>query len=120
MPEVLYAVDVETMYKTPAPQQIRNMILNGYHKDRSGAIQIILNAGWYDNEGRLTGTTHGNWNPYDTHIPLLWYGYGINEGETHKVLTMKDISATIAAILHIQMPSGCVGTPINEVIKRGN
>jgi len=28
---------------------------------------------------------------------------------------MTDISATVAALLHIQMPSGCIGTPITEI-----
>jgi len=30
---------------------------------------------------------------------------------------MSDIAATIAAMLHIQMPSGCVGHVIEEVTK---
>ena len=30
---------------------------------------------------------------------------------------MTDISATVAAMLNIQMPSGCVGHVITEVIK---
>jgi hypothetical protein len=31
---------------------------------------------------------------------------------------MTDISPTIAALLHIQMPSGCIGTPITEIMQR--
>jgi hypothetical protein len=30
---------------------------------------------------------------------------------------MTDIAATIAALLNIQMPSGCIGKVINEVLK---
>jgi len=30
---------------------------------------------------------------------------------------MTDIAPTIAALLHIQMPSGCIGTPIQEITK---
>ncbi|MCW3123441.1 MAG: type phosphodiesterase/nucleotide pyrophosphatase [Flavipsychrobacter sp.] len=118
MPEILYVIDMEHMDRTPVPEHIRNMIVNGYNKDRSGAISIILNAGWYDDEGRLTGTTHGGWNPYDTHIPLLWYGCNVSHGECYRTLEMKDISATLATMLHIQMPNGCIGTPIVELVKR--
>jgi arylsulfatase A-like enzyme len=64
-----------------------------------------------------TGTTHGLWNPYDAHIPLLWYGWGIKQGKTNRETYMTDIAPTLAALLHIQMPSGCVGKPIEEVIR---
>jgi hypothetical protein len=30
---------------------------------------------------------------------------------------MTDIAATLAAMLHIQMPSGCIGKVIEEVAK---
>jgi hypothetical protein len=29
---------------------------------------------------------------------------------------MTDISPTVAALLHIQMPNGCVGKPITELL----
>jgi phosphopentomutase len=64
-----------------------------------------------------TGTTHGLWNPYDAHIPLLWYGWGIKQGKTNRETYMTDIAPTIAAMLRIQMPSGCIGSAIPEVIK---
>ena len=58
------------------------------------------------------------WNPYDTHIPLVFMGWKIPHGTTNRVVNMTDISATLAALLHIQMPSGCIGTPITEVLGR--
>ena len=61
--------------------------------------------------------THGLWNPYDAHIPLLWYGWGIKQGKTNRETYMTDIAPTVSALLHIQMPSGCVGKVIEEVIK---
>jgi hypothetical protein len=30
---------------------------------------------------------------------------------------MTDIAPTIAAMLHIQMPNGCIGKPIMEITK---
>jgi hypothetical protein len=30
---------------------------------------------------------------------------------------MTDIAATLAALLHVQMPNGSIGTPVNELIK---
>jgi hypothetical protein len=55
--------------------------------------------------------------PYDSHIPLLWMGWGIKHGETHREVYMTDIATTLAALLKIQMPNGNVGKVISEVIK---
>ena len=100
----------------PLPAPVRKMLNNGYHPNRSGDLQIILKAGYIDAYGN-TGTTHGLWNPYDTHIPLLWYGWGIKKGITHREVYMTDIAPTLAALLRIQMPSGNIGTVITEVLK---
>lgn len=107
---------IEDLYNVPLQPKIRSMLNNGYYPSRSGDIQIILKPGYID-AFSPTGTTHGLWNPYDSHIPLLWFGWGIKPGKTNKEVSMTDIAPTLAALLHIQMPSGCVGEPIAEVMK---
>ena len=92
------------------------MMINGYYFKRSGQVLIILTPGWYDAYSK-TGTTHGTWNPYDTHIPLLWYGWNIKPGKLNREVNMTDISATLAALLHIQMPNGCIGHVIEEIVR---
>lgn len=100
----------------PLPARIREMLNNGYYPRRNGDIQFILKPGFIDAYG-TTGTTHGLWNPYDAHIPLLWYGWGIRQGKSNRETYMTDIAPTLAALLRIQMPSGSVGAPIQEVLK---
>jgi predicted AlkP superfamily pyrophosphatase or phosphodiesterase len=100
----------------PLPDAIRKAINLGYHPRRSGDVQLILKSGYID-ASSATGTTHGLWNPYDTHIPLLWYGWGIKKGKTLRGTSMSDIASTLAALLKIQMPSGNIGAPITEVLK---
>ena len=118
MPELAYVVDMENMQRTPLPQPLHDMVVNGYHRTRSGSIQVIPSAGWYDYNGKYTGTTHGTWNPYDTHIPLLWYGWNIKHRTDNSPINMTDIAPTLAAMLHIQMPNGCVGKPIKGVVEQ--
>ena len=113
---VAYVVDMDDMDKTPVPEPIRKMMINGYHRNRSGCIQMILNPGWFESD-HFAGMTHGSWNPYDSHIPLIWYGWNIPRGETHTVVNMTDITPTLAALLHIQMPNGCIGKPIVDIVK---
>ena len=115
-PGINYAVDVTEIGKSPVPEPLKTMISNGYNFKRSGPVQIVLNAGWFDTYSK-TGTTHGTWNPYDTHIPLLWYGWNIKPGKTNRETYMTDIAATVSALLHIQMPNGCIGHVIEEVGK---
>lgn len=88
---------------------------NGTNAKRSGDIQIVLQPGWF--AGRSTGTTHGSPYNYDTHVPLLFYGWGIPKGETLRRTSIADIAPTVAALLHILAPSGTVGNPIAEALK---
>jgi predicted AlkP superfamily pyrophosphatase or phosphodiesterase len=113
---VTQVLDLEHPEKSIVPEPLKSMVTNGYFPNRCGTIQIILNPGWYSGYGN-TGTTHGSWNPYDAHIPLLWYGWGIPKGETFRTTHMTDISATLAALLHIQVPNACVGKVIEEIKK---
>lgn len=115
-PGVAWAVDMNEIEKLTLPEPIKAMCINGYNRRRSGSIQIILDPAHYEGH-YTTGTTHGTWNPYDTHIPLLWYGWGVQKGHTYRTTHMTDISATLAALLHIQMPNGCVGSVIEEVVR---
>jgi len=116
-PEIAFAVDMQQAQTANIPDELRSRIINGYNADRSGVIQIILKPGWFSGTGQ-TGTTHGTWNPYDAHIPLLFMGWGIQHGSLTRPTHMTDISATVAALLHIQAPNGCIGVPISEVLKK--
>ncbi|MEO8824081.1 MAG: alkaline phosphatase PafA [Ginsengibacter sp.] len=96
--------------------EIKNKVSNGYYPSRSGDVQILYDPQWI--EGLMEGgTTHGVWNPYDSHIPLIWYGWEITPGKTNREVNITDIAPTIAAILNIQPPSGSVGHVIKEVAK---
>ena len=115
-PGISFAADMSMIGKYPIPKPLQEMMINGYNFKRSGQIQIILNPGWFDAYVK-TGTTHGSWNPYDTHIPLLWYGWNIKPGKLSREVYMTDISPTLAALLHIQMPNGSIGHVIEEIVK---
>lgn len=114
-PGIEKAVDLENMAGANLPQQVQMMLANGYHQKLSGDIQFIYRPQWFEGFGR--GTTHGSWNPYDSHIPLLWYGWGIKQGKSFREVYMTDIAPTVASMLQIQMPNASVGKVITEVIK---
>jgi arylsulfatase A-like enzyme len=108
--------DLHKLNETALPAKIKEMMVNGYYPPRAGDIQIILQPNYIENF-LTAGTTHGMWYPYDAHIPLLWYGWGIKAGKTNREILMTDIAPTLAALLHIQMPGGSIGKVISEVMK---
>ena len=114
-PGIAFVADVHNLDEAALPEIIKTRIINGYNPERSGAICIILKPGW---GGGGTGTSHGSWNSYDAHIPLVWMGWGIKQGNTSRRVNMSDIAPTLAAILHIESPSGCIGNAIDEVIRK--
>lgn len=109
------AFDLHELAETNLVEPIKSRVSNGYHPRRSGDIQFVFKPGYFD--GGEKGTTHGVWNPYDAHIPLLFFGWGVKAGKLNRETYMTDIAATIAALLQIQMPNGCVGHVIPELIK---
>ena len=117
-PGIAFAIDNLNPEESGAPDILKERTRNGYNFKRSGVITIVLEPGWYSGSAAPgTGTTHGSWNAYDSHIPLVWMGWGIRQGHTNRHTGMVDISATLAALLHIQEPNGCIGKPIEEVMK---
>ena len=102
--------------KTQFTDNILSNVQRGFHQARSGDILYVLGSGWI-HAGYPTGTTHGSPYNYDTHVPLLWYGAGVKKGTIEKHVVIPDISATLATMLNIQMPSACTGKPISKAIK---
>ena len=114
-PAIMACFDLHELSETTLPAKIKDMVTNGYNQKWSGDIQFVFNPGWFD--GGSTGTTHGAWNPYDSHIPLLWYGWKVKPGKTNRETYMTDIAPTVAAMLRIQMPNGSIGHVIEEITK---
>ncbi|MDP4211708.1 MAG: alkaline phosphatase family protein [Bacteroidota bacterium] len=116
-PGVNYAVDLDQLQNAVIPEPIKTMVTNGYNYKRSGQVEVVFAPGWLESYVQ-TGATHGSWNPYDTHVPLVFMGWNIHPGSSNTTVHMTDIAPTIAALLHIQMPNGCIGTPITDVLKK--
>ncbi|MFT4170028.1 MAG: alkaline phosphatase family protein [Dysgonomonas sp.] len=117
IPSIAYAVVTDKVSEASIPSAIKEKIINGYNRELCGEIQIILKPGWYS-MSNMKGATHGAWNPYDAHIPLVWMGWGVKHGVSNTEVYMTDIAPTVAAMLHIQMPSGSIGKPIVDLLNK--
>lgn len=88
-----------------------NYILNGFNTERSGNVEFSLKPDYLNDHIRY-GTTHGSSYPYDTHVPLIFYGWNVPAKEINNPVYIVDIAATIADLLGITEPNGCIGIPI--------
>lgn len=115
-----YVVDMEELGSATLPEPVRRRAINGYNRFRSGDIQLVMQPGSYEisSASETGGTEHGVWNPYDAHIPLIFMGWGIKGGvSTMQPVNMTDIAPTVCALLHIQMPNGCIGNAILPIVR---
>lgn len=79
----------------------------GCHPERSGDIFLQAKSGYIEKRGE--GTTHSSAYAYDTHVPMVFFGWGVRKGESHEPSEITDIAPTVCDMLKIQMPSATVG-----------
>jgi hypothetical protein len=84
----------------------------GFDQKQSGDVIYMLKPGWL--EYTKQGTTHGSGYDYDTHVPFILFGNWINfyPWPTQDNANITDIAATVASMLKINRPSGCIGKSV--------
>ena len=95
-------------------QESSLMVQMGFFYKRSGDIILVTESGWVDD--LKNASTHGTGYSYDTHVPVIFYGTGIEKGESFERYNITDIAPTISMLLHIKLPSACIGNPISRAI----
>lgn len=112
----------QQLYKSGIDDEWTEMVRKGYHHAESGDVLFILEAGYLpkgsDSEYARKGTSHGSAFNYDTHVPLIWYGKGIQKGEVFRNIEITDITATLTHLLNVQHPNAVTGKPIIEVLQK--
>lgn len=113
--EVSEVITGTTMNNTQYTEGVRYLMQKGFNAKRSGDVMVNYLPGYVDY--MPTGTTHGSPYSYDTHVPLLFYGWNIKQGSSTEQVVIPDVAATVAALLNIQFPNGCTGKPIPYIAK---
>lgn len=113
-PNIAKVYTATTMNSTDFTTGIEALLQNGFNQKRSGDVIIV------DDIAHIayskTGSTHGSGLNYDTHVPLLFFGKGIKQGQTYNKTVIPDIAPTISALLGISFPNGATGQPLGFVI----
>ncbi|MFZ1805772.1 MAG: alkaline phosphatase PafA [Cyclobacteriaceae bacterium] len=95
---------------------VKGLVRRGFNDNRSGDVVVVTEPGWVIGSG-TTGTTHGSGYTYDTHVPIIFYGFGVKQGTSANYHSITDIAPTVSTILKIKFPSGATGQPIVELLK---
>lgn len=97
-------------------QYIPSLMQMAYHPKESGDVKLVLQPGWQSYGGQ--GTGHGSPWTYDTHIPIMFYGWGVKKGSTVRKIHITDIAPTISMMLDIRLPNAATGQPILEIFEK--
>jgi len=91
-------------------------IINNFNPQRSGDVIVTLNPGWVEKEGDYV-TNHNSPYEYDSHVPLIWYGWTVNRTTVTRLVNMTDIAATLSSLCKIPYPNACTGEPMFELFR---
>ncbi len=93
----------------------RSKIQNGYFPRRSGDVFVNLHPGWVEKSPKAT--SHNSAYTYDTHVPLIWYGWKVKRDVIFSPVDIIDIAPTIASFMNITAPNASTGKAIIELVK---
>lgn len=111
---VANAFPAHVLNATDFESGINQKIQNSFHQKRSGDVIINLEPGWIEKDGYVTKSGSGY--EYDTHVPLIWFGWKVKSLRIDRPTEVVDIAPTLSWILKITAPNASVGKPIYEII----
>lgn len=104
---------LSTQKGNPLLKQVRN----NQHVTRSGDIYIIQEPYWFLFDEGPIPSMHGSPWRYDTHVPIIFVGPGINAQTVHRRVHPVDVAPTLATFLGMTPPASSTGKPLKEVLK---
>ena len=69
------------------------------------------------NESIPLCTMHGSPWRYDTYVPIIFAGAGVEPKRISRLVNPVDIVSTLSAWLGVKPPAGAVGHPLPEALK---
>ncbi len=89
-------------------------VSKGYDPTQNGELYFVYKPGYM--EYSTTGTTHGSPYTYDTHVPMIFYGWHIKKGKTNDRKEITQIAPTVTQLLKITMPNSTKGKVLTEIV----
>ena len=115
---VAYAVSSTALRTAGLPDNLMmRSIQRNFHPKRSGDIYLVFEPNVFINDfdGLTVTTTHGSPWRYDTFVPVIFAGAGVQQARVNRAVTPYDIAPTLSDYLGVKPPSGAIGAPLVEV-----
>jgi hypothetical protein len=97
---------------------VGTMVLNAFHPLRSGDVRLVLKENAFFAYSQ-TGTTHGSIYRYDTHVPVIFCGKGVKQGQFSDKTTVTQIAPTLHRLLKLpEQPKQYDGEPIQSILQQ--
>lgn len=93
-------------------------ILKNFHPKRSGDIYVVFEPNVFitDFDGLTVASTHGSPWRYDTFVPVIFAGAGLEPRTVSRPVTPYDVAPTLANYLGVKPPSAAIGNLLTEVV----
>jgi predicted AlkP superfamily pyrophosphatase or phosphodiesterase len=118
---VAYAVSSSALRSDALPDTLlTRSVLRNFHAKRSGDIYLVFESNVFINDfdGLIVASTHGSPWRYDTYVPVIFAGAGLEAAKIARPVTPYDIAPTLSACLGVKPPSGAVGEVLSEVLEK--
>ncbi|KPK52807.1 MAG: alkaline phosphatase [Thiotrichales bacterium SG8_50] len=116
---VAVAVSSTALRTASVPDTLLNRaILRNFHTKRSGDIYLVFEPNVFINDfdGLTVASHHGSPWRYDTYVPVMFAGAGLQPKTISRLITPYDIAPTLSAYLGVKPPSAAIGNPLPEVL----
>jgi predicted AlkP superfamily pyrophosphatase or phosphodiesterase len=96
-------------------------LLRAFHPERSGNVLFVQDQFWYlYYNPEQFAAMHGSPYAYDTHVPIIITGPGIEPQVVDRTVGVSDIAITVTNYMRARVPSGADGNLLVEALpKRG-
>jgi predicted AlkP superfamily pyrophosphatase or phosphodiesterase len=95
-----------------ATDPLTRQLFLSHFEGRSGQIKIVTRPYWITS---ASTATHGTGNRYDTHVPVVLFGFGIKAGEYLDPAAPIDLAPTLAFLSGVTLPNA-MGRVLTEAL----
>ncbi|WP_411572528.1 alkaline phosphatase family protein [Tropicimonas sp. TH_r6] len=108
------------MPREPFPEQrgdfLEGPIRRNFHPARSGDIYVVQSPYSFLLDPGAIAVMHSSPWRYDTHVPIIFAGPGIEPRQVADRVATTDVAVTLADIFATTQPSGASGTVLRDVV----
>ncbi|PRY20085.1 type I phosphodiesterase/nucleotide pyrophosphatase [Aliiruegeria haliotis] len=108
------------MPSVPFPEQrgdfLEAPIRRNFHPARSGDVYVVQSPYSFLLDPGAIAVMHGSPWRYDTHVPIIFAGPGIEAKRITRRVATTDVAVTLADIFTTTQPSGASGTVLREIV----